>query len=74
MKNAKTLRWCRRVLAAYGMRVATHRGSHPYSLPYRGYCVVDGETNCVVAGCEILDFSFTLDDLVDYVTGLQMAA
>jgi hypothetical protein len=74
VRNVKTLRWCQRRLAVYGLRAVTHRGHHPYSLPFRGYCVVDGETNFVVAGCEILDFSFDLDDLVDYVTSLDKAA
>lgn len=74
MKNAKNLRWCRRKLAVYGLRAVTYRGHHPYSLPFLGYGVVDGETNFVVARCEILDFSFDLDDPVDYVTSLDKAA
>jgi hypothetical protein len=52
--------------------MVTHRGQNPYSLPFKGYCVVDTKTGLVVAGNEDgIDFGFNLADLVDYVAGLK---
>lgn len=64
----------RRKLASHGYRLVTHRGGHPYSAPYKGFCIVDADTNCVVAGINPFDFAFSIDDVEDYVAELKQAA
>lgn len=74
MTAAKTLEECRVELAKHGLRITTHKGVHPYSLPYKGYCVVDNDTNAVVAGSDPVDYFFSLEDLVEYVAELKQIA
>lgn len=64
----------RRKLARHGYRLATHRGAHPYSMPYKGFCIVDAETNCVAEGSHPFDFAYSIDDVEDFVAKQEAAA
>ena len=64
----------RRQLARHGYRLATHRGVHPYSMPYKGFVIIDVETNCVAEGTYPFDFAYSIDDVEEVVAELNAAA
>lgn len=58
----------RRVAQRRGLRIVKSRRRDPRALDYGCYCIVDADTNCVVAGGGQKHFHWSLDDVEKWLT------